>query len=214
MATETIEKVDYYITPEGRLSYVNAWTPRKKMPGDEGKPDVYDCMLIMEMPKHMPKEDQERYQRLRKLVVDKANEKWTKNKPVLQSPFRTTKGLDGSEGFISKPLDGNKNPEYAGKLVIKAVSYGRKPQVLRPDKEEMMEQAELYSGCYGRLWVTAFAYDNAGNKGVSFSLQGILKTKDGQPLGGSGGKATEAFKSIEIESNGFETVEDDDDLDL
>jgi hypothetical protein len=210
VATKT-EKT-YFITPEGRLSYLNVFKPRKRQAGEEGKPDVYDGMIIMETPKKMSPMDLARYQKLKELCEKTRAEKWPKLTSAIQGPFRTTEGLN-SKLFHSKPLDADKNPEYEGKLILKAVSYGRQPQLIGPDKEEIMEQSDLYSGCYGRFWVVAFAYENSGNKGISFSLQGVMKTKEGIPLGGSAGKALDAF--AEIEGDDFETEEDEeDDLDL
>jgi len=208
VAIDEEKEVTYYITPVGRLSYLNVWKPRKQQAGNEDK-IVYDCSLIMDNPKEMTVDDQQRYKQLKKLIADKKLEKWPKLTGKVQCKLRTVKGYE-DDLFFSKPLDGDKNPEYLGKIVLGAVSYGQKPQVLRADKQEMMDPSELYSGCYGRLWVTAFAYDNAGNKGVSFSLQGVMKVRDGKPLGGTGGSITKAFESVEVETDGFETTDDED----
>ena len=211
MATKTEEKQEtkYYITPVGRLSYVNAWKPRKKKPGEEAKANVYDCVLILDRPSEMTPDEKERYVELKQLVEDVRKAKWPNSKSPINAPFRygySPKTLP--DGYNPpKPYDLDANPEYKDKIIIKAVSYERPPQILRPDKQEMMNQSELYSGCYGRMWVYAFAYDNAGNKGVSFSLQGIMKVRDGDPLS-SQRNASDAFKDIEI-SEDFDVESDD-----
>lgn len=45
-----------------------------------------------------------------------------------------------------------------------------------------MDPSEVYSGCYMRATLTAYAYDKGGGKGVSFGLQNLMKVKDGEPL--------------------------------
>jgi hypothetical protein len=49
---------------------------------------------------------------------------------------------------------------------------------------EVTDEDEVYSGCYGVASVNFFAFNNAGNKGVAAGLNNVLKTKDGEYLGG------------------------------
>jgi hypothetical protein len=60
-----------------------------------------------------------------------------------------------------------------------------------------MDKADLYSGCYLRATVTAYAYTHGGNKGVSFSLQNLQKVRDGEPLSMSANKAENDFGKLE-----------------
>ena len=50
--------------------------------------------------------------------------------------------------------------------------------------QDIIEEKDFYPGCYARATVRAFAYDQAGNRGVAFGLQNIQKLADGEPLGG------------------------------
>ena len=209
-ATQEKTEVKYFITPVGRLSYINVWQPRKKRPGEEQKANVWDATFIIDLPKDMDEADKKRYADLKALVDNTRKAKWPNGKAPVNSPFRygfTPKQLDPAYN-PSKGYDLDKNPEYQDKIVIHAVSYNRPPQVLRADKTEMMNQSELYSGCYARLWVSAFTYENSGNKGVSFSLQGLLKIRDGEPLAANR-RAEDAFKEIQVDAAELEVSEAD-----
>ena len=209
-ATQGKTEVKYFITPVGRLSYIKVWQPRKKRPGEEQKANVWDATFIIDLPKDMDEADKKRYADLKALVDNTRKAKWPNGKAPINSPFRygfVPKQVDPAYN-PSKGYDLDKNPEYKDKIVIHAVSYNRPPQVLRADKTEMMNQSELYSGCYARLWVSAFTYENSGNKGVSFSLQGLLKIRDGEPLAANR-RAEDAFKEIQVDAAELEVSEAD-----
>lgn len=50
---------------------------------------------------------------------------------------------------------------------------------------------DIYSGAYYRVMLSFWYYDTAGNKGISTSLEAVMKTKDGENLG-AGTSKTEA----------------------
>ena len=70
-------------------------------------------------------------------------------------------------------------------------------------------QDELYSGCYGYVSLGFFAYGTSGNKGVSAGLNNILKTSDGEYMGGRSDANTD-FGDIQLEGVGAANVADDD----
>ena len=70
-------------------------------------------------------------------------------------------------------------------------------------------QDELYSGCYGYVSVGFFAYKNSGNTGVSIALNNLLKTSDGEYLGGRSDANTD-FAGLQLEGVGAANVADDD----
>lgn len=99
-----------------------------------------------------------------------------------KSPFR-----DGSE----KPgLEG-----YKDKIFVTASSNAEKfpaPGVVDANKQPILDQTQVYSGCYMRAVVTCFGYNRAGNVGVSFGLNHVQKIRDGEPFSGRG-RAEDAF---------------------
>lgn len=128
---------------------------------------------------------------MKRAVFNAAVEEWGSDKAKwpkkLRMPFR-----DGSE---KSDLDG-----YEGKIFVGASSKNR-PGVIAGDRSPIAEEDNsFYAGCYARATLIAFAYDKAGNVGVSFSLQNIQKMGDGKPF--SGRKAAEdEFDSVEDESD-------------
>ena len=44
---------------------------------------------------------------------------------------------------------------------------------------------DIYSGAYARCTVHFFGYNNMGKKGIGCSLDGVMKTRDGESLGGA-----------------------------
>jgi hypothetical protein len=197
---ETEKKTTRYLTPLCRVSYCNVWKPRKDT-------EIYDISLIMDKPKLLSEIDKKRWNNLKALLLETKQEAKMKG-IVYTSGIRTTEGYK-SEDFYSDPLDGEKNPEYKDKIVIKATSYGRQPEIIDQNKEEIINKADFYSGCYAIASLTAFAYDKNGKKGISFGVQHIMKIKDGEHFVGGAGKAADHFE--EIEAKEFATTDDDDD---
>ena len=44
---------------------------------------------------------------------------------------------------------------------------------------------DTYSGMYARCTIHFFGYYNAGKKGIGCSLDGVMRTRDGESLGGA-----------------------------
>lgn len=48
----------------------------------------------------------------------------------------------------------------------------------------ILDQSEVYSGCYGKISVTFYGYNSNGNRGIAAGLGNIQKLRDGESLGG------------------------------
>lgn len=156
------------ITNEGRLSYAKLLEPGKEGEMDEGK---YGTAFLI------PKTDKETVKLLRQAVeqamADGTKEfKWT-NKDInkMDNPIK-----DGDEV-------GEEDSVYSNCFYINARSK-RKPQVINTNREPLTIEDDVYSGMYAKISVTAFPYDK-GSKGVSFSLNNVLKLRDGERLSGA-----------------------------
>lgn len=173
------KKVSGRQCPEFRVSFENIHKPK----AFEGQEPKYSLTMLFSK-----KTDLKEFKRaannacIEKFGADKA--KWPKN---LRNPFR----------------DGDKEsdqPGYAGCIFIRA-SAKEKPslvdQNLDPILSDEAGKQKFYSGCHAKAAIVAFAYDFNGNKGVSFSLLSVQKTRDGERFGGRRAVADE-----------FETVED------
>ena len=109
------------------------------------------------------------------------------------------------DGDNDASIDVDENPEYADHYFMN-VSSKSKPGVVDRDLNPILDASEIYSGAYYRVAMTAFAFNNNGNQGVSFALNNVQKVKDGEPFGGVNAKAEDDF------DDDFEFSADDDDL--
>jgi hypothetical protein len=95
---------------------------------------------------------------------------------------------------------------YKGKLYLNA-SNTRQPGIGKKVKgkvEPIVDEEEVYSGCWVYAEINFFAYNNVG-AGIGCSLQNILKHKDGPNLGTIKRSIEETFGSVD-----FEDTEEDD----
>lgn len=171
------------VTSEVRLSFVNAFKPQKQENGDE----KYSVVLLFPDPKTLTGQAKTDYDttinKLKMAATAAAKEKWGDKIPAnLRSPFRN-QGEKEYEGYVD------------GALFISATSK-QKPGVVDASVQPIIDSAQLYSGCYARVSVRAFAYEKQGNRGVAFGLQNIQKTRDGDPLSGRS-KPEDDFSPVE-----------------
>jgi hypothetical protein len=125
---------------------------------------------------------------LKKEAEIAAREKWGDKIPkTLRSPFRTNEELEN-------PIVG-----IGDDWVIMSFSANedRRPGIVDAKNQDIIDDADVYSGAWYRAQVRAFAYDQAGNKGVSFGLQNVQKIKDDDPLGNGRIPASKAFEPVE-----------------
>lgn len=168
---------DKLITPKFRGSYVHLMKPHKI--DDDSEPS-YGITIVL------PKDKESTDEFLEQLTA--AAKKAIKEKGLT--------GKDGEPLSISKikyPLykDGDEfedNPEYAGCWIIGARNK-RQPGILVKDEDgsrrAVENESEIYSGAWYHASVKVFAWSNKFGKGVSVSLQGVLKVKDDEAFGSS-----------------------------
>lgn len=121
---------------------------------------------------------------------------------AIQAAIR--EGVKGYTGTItlSKPVvndgDGPRpngqpyGPECKGMWVVKAKSRN-KPQVVDGQIQPIIDPTQMYAGCYGRVAGYMRAYAMAGTTGVSFILNAVQKTGDGEPFGAPAPTAEDMF---------------------
>tara|TARA_R110000868_G_scaffold287148_1_gene547572 strand:+ start:448 stop:1011 length:564 start_codon:yes stop_codon:yes gene_type:complete len=91
--------------------------------------------------------------------------------------------------------DTEKSPEYKGHYFINANTYN-KPGVVDPSMNDIINKADLYSGCYGRVSLVPSAYNVDGNKGIKFYLNNVQKLAEGEALSGVS-NADDDFTAVE-----------------
>lgn len=124
---------------------------------------------------------------LKQAAAQAASEKWGNNIPkALRSPFRTN-------GEIDNPIEGI--PEDWIVMTFSA-NEDRRPGIVDANLQDIIDEKECYSGAWYRAQVRPYAYENAGNKGVSFGLQNIQKLRDDEPLGAGNRPANKVFTAV------------------
>jgi len=111
--------------------------------------------------------------------------KWPKG---LKNPMKKGETLTGKNGTL------------VGGIVMRTSrkeSFGR-PVVVDQSVKDIIDQKQVYSGCYMRAKVHAYAWEHpTGGKGVSFTLDMLQLMQDGEPLGNRM-EAADAFEPIAL----------------
>ena len=183
---------------EVRFSYVHVWEPESINGSDEKK---YSVSILIS------KKDKAIVEQVKKAINEAIKEGLSrlggKVPPNMKMPLR-----DGDE---ERPDD----EDYAGCYFLNA-NCKTKPGIIDRRKQPIEDTTEFYSGCYGYASVSFYAFNTSGNKGIACGLNNLMKTRDGENLGGRA-KAEDDFKDIEIDDDdeysdfdGFEKIDDDD----
>lgn len=182
------------VTGECRASFVHVFEKFSNDP--ENIEPSYSIKLLI------PKSDKKTLKALeaaQDLAIERFKEK-NGQSSLPKTPKTTLK--DGDESDLEK------YPEDEGHWTISTRAFGsHKPGVVDQALRPILDESELYSGCYVRASVQAFAYANKMSKGVSFALLNVQKLKDGDPLGAVAAKAEDDFEAVD-------SGDDDDDDDL
>jgi len=178
--TTTQEQSTKIVIGPVRLSYLHVWEPASI---EEGQDKKYSASLII------PKSDKAIIKQITDAVEaakqqGKASKFGGKIPANLKLPLR--------DGDNERPED----EAYAGSYFLNA-SAKTKPGIVDKNRQPILAQDEVYSGCFGYVSITFYPFDKAGNKGVAVGLNHIMKVKDGEPLGGRS-TAENDFANVEI----------------
>ena len=173
---------DNLITPDFRAAFISVFraTSMKNADGTTNKPKY---SLRAAFPPTA------KLDALKKEAQAAAQEKWGDKIPkTLRSPFRLNEELEN-------PIIG-----IGDDWVIMSFSANedRRPGIVDAKLQDIIDDADVYSGAWYRAQVRAFAYENAGNKGVSFGLQNVQKLRDDDPLGNGRIPASKAFEPVDV----------------
>ena len=180
VATADTTKV---VTGKVRLSYVHLFETYAQDGDDESK---YSCVILI------PKSDKVTLKK-----IDAAFEAAAEAGKNSKFDGKIPKNLPTTLHDGDEEGDLDKNPEYEGQMFM-SISSKTKPGLVDQDVNPIMDSTELYSGCYARVSMNAFAYNYKGKKGVSFGLNHVQKLADGDYLGGRS-KAEDDFDAVEAD---------------
>ena len=159
------------VTGEVRLSYVHLVKPYAPNPQSEPK---YSVTLLI------PKSDAATKQRIDAAIQAAIEEgvtgKWGGRRPPQPAiPIWDGDGLrQNGEPF---------GEECKGCWVLTASSK-QKQDVVDTNLQPILDETQIYSGMYARVALNFFAYDSNGKRGIGCGLGPVMKTRDGEPLGG------------------------------
>lgn len=164
-----------------RLSYFHGWTPVSI----NGGPEKYSTAVLI------PKSDTATLDAIEKAIDAAIEEGLTKfggkkpNKAAIKLPLR--------DGDIERD-----DEAYKGHYFINANST-TPPQIVDQNVQPILDQSQVYSGCYARVSINFYAFNSNGNKGIAAGLGNLQFVRDGEPLAGKSSA-----------SDDFETLADDD----
>lgn len=182
-------------TPRFRVSYPKVLkAERNKLSGK----DEFSVVALFPFGKDSPE-----FAKMRAACNEAIEKKFGKDKTQwpknLKSPFR-------DQGERVKYVEGKKilpAGHVEGNIFINLKST-QKPGVVEKTEsglQEIVSEADFYGGCWAVASVRAYAYDQAGNRGVSFGLQNICKVKDDEPLGGGKTRPEDDFAAVQFEGD-------------
>jgi len=177
------------ITGVCRWSYVNVWQPKAM---EEGSKPKYSISLII------PKSDTATIEK----ILSATQAAYDEGQAKLKGNGKTVPSLKS----IHTPLrDGDLEREndevYANSYFLNANSLTQ-PGIVDADRQPIIDQNEVYSGCYGRASLNFYAYNTKTSRGIACGLNNLQKLRDGEPLGGHS-RAEDDFADIDDDDDDF-----------
>ena len=182
------------ITPTFRLSYPHLF---ERHYNELANREQYDIVMLFD------KKDKAGLKPMYDLMAQVAKFRFGANTKGLKNPLKDGDTATNQAGELIK----DKNPSYEGMFVLSSWSKNQ-PGVVSNKNQIILDHDEVYGGCYCKAQLNCYAYETAGNRGISFGLLHVQKIKDGDPFG-SRTKPEDAFAPISGNDSAAEDVQDD-----
>ncbi len=189
-------------TPVGRISFPSAFAASSY----EGSAPKFSIMLVFE-PEKFTDNEKKLWAQMVGLGDEASMAKFKKKMSALpanfKKPIRDGEEKDGLAGFGA----GKKFITFSSKHRPGIVDRNGNPIEPIVDQEtgkidlQACNEKLLWAGCYARVTMTAYAYDNVG-KGVAFGLQNIQLIATGERLDNKTDAATDFAAMGEAEFEG------------
>ena len=168
-----------------RFSYCNLFQPKAPFNNPHGEPKYSVTVLA---PKTNTTAKAVIDNAIAQAIDDGVSSKWNGVRPP--QPAICVHDGDGP-----RPSDGSSFGEECKGCWVFTASTKQPPFVVDEYVQDIIDPTKVYSGMWGNVNVTFFAYNNAGKKGIGCGLNGVQKIRDGEALGGQI-TAQEAFKPV------------------
>ena len=184
------------VTDKVRFSFCNVCSPRRN---DFNGKDEFSTQILV------AKSDTTTVAALKDAARAALATKWGDKVPTkVRNPMR--------DGDTETKGDGSAlGPEYKHHFFM-TVKSSKRPGIIDSSGVELLGLDDVASGDWGRVSLNAYAYDAAGNKGVSFGLNNVQLMSKGESLGGGRPSAAADFgvATSTTAAPVAETVADDD----
>lgn len=183
------------LTPIGLLAFPNLFVPK---PPAQGADPRYSTILLLDEEAQQSPE----YKALRQAVLEAIAEEWGAAKAkdaafvnTLRLPFRKAEEK-AYEGFEK------------GHIFI-APWTKQKPGVVDKDVVDIIDPQRVFAGQKARIDVNVFAYNQSGNKGVSFGMNHIQITDEDMPRFDGRKSAAQSFTPVAGSGGSAASMDDD-----
>lgn len=169
------------ITPIALLSYPHLHQPQ---PSTDGKAPKYSACLIFTPDTLADAKEKAFLDLMQQAAIDAINAKWPGKAQQLLAGEGFRKGFRRdaeAKGYPAGSIYINVRAQHQPGIVYSHAEAGTNRPAKMP--QERIKD-EMYPGAKVRASVSAFAYDNNGNKGVSFGLNNLQKIGEGPRLDG------------------------------
>ena len=154
-----------------RFSYCNLFQPAAR-PGQEPK---YSVTILV--PKSNAAAKAAIDQAVQEAVQAGVHKCWNGQRPPVLA-------VCVHDGDGPRPSDGMPFGEECRGCWVFTASSKQPPFVVDGQVQRIISPAEVYSGMWGNVNVNFFPYSSNGKKGVGCGLNGVQKTRDGDPIPG------------------------------
>lgn len=166
-----------------RFSYCNLFQPKAPFNNPTGEPKYSATILV---PKSNTAAKAAIDQAIAQAIDAGVPGKWGGIRPPQPS-------ICVHDGDGPRPSDGSPYGEECKGCWVFTASSKDKPFVVDSQVQNIIDPTQVYSGMWGNVSVSFYAYNQAGKKGVGCGLNGVQKTRDDEPLNGRV-TAQEAFR--------------------
>lgn len=186
-------------TPYFRVAYPSVFKPKRN--NLSGK-DEYSVVALFKKGENLDA--------LKKAAQAAVIAKWGEDKAKWPSNLKSPFKQQGERIASAKREDKAVPQGYEQDAIYINLKSAQRPGVVGQDVQPIIDEAEFYGGCWALATVNAFAYDQSGNRGVSFGLMNLQKFKDDDHFGNRS-KPEDDFKPVanpDAEAGGSESASD------
>lgn len=170
------------ITGLVRFSYAHVFEPKA---AEEGGKEKYSVSILI------PKKNKNLLAEIEDAIDAACDEGAAKFKN--KDPYKIKKFKwplrDGDE-------ERDDDEAYENMMFVNATS-DRQPGIVDRDRDEIIDEDDFYSGCWGRASINFYAFNTSGNMGIACGLNNLQKLKDDERLSGRASAADDFAEDFE-----------------